>query len=169
MIELAFLDCSKFPSINHHLTRLVFPRLTPGHSVVVQQDFFHEWLPWIHVTMGHMAPYFSFIGSAGPSAFFRCEKAIPAEVAGVDTWNAPPRPGLELFDAGIPSGISETEAYLVALARVSAVRWFEGVDASLQFASGLMKPAGETPYEIPDASVIAEWMKNPAFDGAHRG
>ncbi|MGA0599030.1 class I SAM-dependent methyltransferase [Enterovirga sp. CN4-39] len=166
-VELAFLDCSKLPSVNAHLTRVIFPRLIPGHSVVVQQDFFHEWLPWIHVTMGYLAPYFRFIGSAGPSAFFRCEKAIPEHVAAIDTWNDPPRPGLQMFDAGVPSGLSETEAYLADLARVSAVRWFEGVDASVQYANRLTKPSGETPWTLPEASFVADVMKGRGLDWAH--
>ncbi len=62
-IELLFIDICKSWAINDHVTREFFPALIPGHSVVIQQDLVHEWLPYLHITMGLFADSFELIDS----------------------------------------------------------------------------------------------------------
>ena len=58
-IEVLFIDICKSWAINDHVTREFFPALIPGHSVVIQQDLVHEWLPYLHITMGLFADHSS--------------------------------------------------------------------------------------------------------------
>lgn len=46
--------------------------------MLIHQDFVHDWLPWIHVTMGALAPYFEFIGTVPWSAVWLNTKPIPS-------------------------------------------------------------------------------------------
>jgi hypothetical protein len=62
-VELLFIDICKSWAINDHVTREFFPSLIPGHSVVIQQDLVHEWLPYLHITMGLFADSFELIDS----------------------------------------------------------------------------------------------------------
>jgi len=38
-VEILFLDICKFPPLHDHATRLWFPRLIPGRSILIQQDY----------------------------------------------------------------------------------------------------------------------------------
>lgn len=79
VIEIFFLDVCKTSEINHAMTQL-FSRGIPGKSIVIHQDFVHEWLPWIHVTMGYLHEYFEPIGNLMYSFVFLHKKEISKEV-----------------------------------------------------------------------------------------
>lgn len=78
-IEILFIDIAKTPELNAHLLREFFPHLIPGHSVVIQQDFFHCWHPHIHITMEALEPYFEILDRRidYTSRLYRYTKAIP--------------------------------------------------------------------------------------------
>jgi hypothetical protein len=77
-VELLFIDICKSWAINDHVTREFFPALIPGHSVVIQQDLVHEWLPYLHITMGLFADSFELIDSVPfCSAVYLNTRAIP--------------------------------------------------------------------------------------------
>jgi hypothetical protein len=125
LIEMLFLDVCKTPELNAHIIKEFFPRLIPGHSVLIQQDFVHELLPWLHVTMGLLKPYFRFLGVVGesPSAVWLNTRKIPSPTpwekeGGNDLyWTAPLPRLLELFERGIEPLTSEKQRYLVELAK----------------------------------------------------
>lgn len=60
-IEILFLDCLKAPFINDFVVKELFSKLIPGKSIIIQQDYLHEYLPWIHVTMEMLEEYFAVI------------------------------------------------------------------------------------------------------------
>ena len=57
-VEILFVDIAKTRDLNSHVVELFFPRLLPGKSTVIQQDFYHIWHPYIHITMEYLADYF---------------------------------------------------------------------------------------------------------------
>lgn len=57
-IEILFIDIAKTQSLNSHLVKELFPSLIVGSSIVIQQDFYHLWHPYIHITMEFLADYF---------------------------------------------------------------------------------------------------------------
>ena len=85
VIEIFFLDVCKTSEINHAMTQL-FSRGIPGKSIVIHQDFVHEWLPWIRVTMGYLHEYFEPIGNLMYSFVFLLKKEIPKEVLEYNVW-----------------------------------------------------------------------------------
>lgn len=60
-IEVLFIDIAKTQELNSHIIRHYFPHLIPGRSLVIHQDFYHCWHPYIHVTMQALAPYFRIL------------------------------------------------------------------------------------------------------------
>jgi hypothetical protein len=62
-IEILFIDLAKGWSINDHVSRMFFPSLVPGQSVVIQQDYCHEWTPWLPITMELLSDAFLYCGS----------------------------------------------------------------------------------------------------------
>ena len=61
-----------------------FPRLIPGTSIVVQQDYlFDSWNAWLHLTMERLSEYFEILTDTGlGSVVYLNMRAIPeAEIA----------------------------------------------------------------------------------------
>ena len=78
-IELLFIDIAKLWSVNDHLVADFFPHLIPGVSLVIQQDYVHEWCPWLHVTMQSLRDYFTPLGFVEHNTMvFRYERQVPA-------------------------------------------------------------------------------------------
>jgi hypothetical protein len=81
-IEVLFIDLAKHWTVNDYLVRTFFPKLIPGRSVIIQQDYlFHSWSAWLPVTMEYFAEYFELIDHTHVnSAAFLYRKKIPAEM-----------------------------------------------------------------------------------------
>jgi hypothetical protein len=166
-IEILFLDVCKQASINLAVTKAAFPKLIPGHSIVVQQDYFHEYLPWLHMTMGHLSEHFSYLGAAGSSAFFLCERAISHEEAAFDVWSRlAPEEALAAFDRGLPSAMEKDQKYLVDMARAIVLRQFFGESRAVEFMSAIEMPAPAeimAGWTLPPKDPIMSWITAPNF------
>lgn len=57
-ISLLVLDASKTAAITDQIAQIFFPSLTPGHSVIVQQDELHWKEPWITAQMQRLSEHF---------------------------------------------------------------------------------------------------------------
>ena len=57
-IEFLFLDICKLPELNGNALAEFVPHRVPGESLLIQQDFFHEFHPHIHLSMQYLKPYF---------------------------------------------------------------------------------------------------------------
>jgi hypothetical protein len=84
-VDVLFVDVAKTWELNDHVAHEFFPALVPGRSIVVQQDYVHEWLPWIHITMQLLDRFFERIAvlEGSPSVVFGCTRAIkPRDLPG---------------------------------------------------------------------------------------
>lgn len=80
-ISLCFVDVAKNAARNDFIVHHFFPYLEPG-SLLIQQDFHWPGLPWINVTMEHLAEYFECLGDLRyNSRVYRMVKKLPVEVA----------------------------------------------------------------------------------------
>ena len=79
-IELCVIDLAKSQALNAHLLSSWFARLVPGVSVVVQQDFFSPFHPWIAASMAPLLPCFDLAPwRIGESAVFRLARPLSSE------------------------------------------------------------------------------------------
>jgi hypothetical protein len=80
-IELLFIDVAKRARLNAHVSGEFFPHLMPGRSIVIHQDYFHCWHPYIHVGMEYLADSFELIDELVlfQSRVWRLVKPLPAE------------------------------------------------------------------------------------------
>lgn len=78
-IEILFLDICKNVATTDHMTEHFFPRLIPGKSVVIQQDYLlPSWNIWIIATMEALRPYFRRLTYVfANSVVYLCEKEVP--------------------------------------------------------------------------------------------
>jgi len=61
-IEILFVDLAKHWTVSDYVVRAFFPRLVPGRSIVIQQDYlYHEWNGWLPVTMEYFRDSFEMI------------------------------------------------------------------------------------------------------------
>jgi hypothetical protein len=80
-IEILFIDIAKTPELCAHAVGQFFPNLIPGQSVLVHQDYFHCWHPYIHIGMEYLDEEFELMHELVPhqSRVWRLVKPIPAE------------------------------------------------------------------------------------------
>ena len=80
-IEILFIDLAKHWTLSDHIVRAFFPRLIPGRSVVIQQDYlYHAWSGWLPVTMEHFSEYFELVDHTPQnSAVFFYKRQAPPE------------------------------------------------------------------------------------------
>lgn len=80
-IDVLFIDIAKTPQLNAHAVGEFFPSLVPGRSLLVQQDWYHCWHPYIHVTMEYLAEEFELVDELieHQSRLWALRKPIPTE------------------------------------------------------------------------------------------
>jgi len=90
-IEILFIDVAKTNSLNARLVEHYFTRLIPGKSVIVQQDFYQAWYPYIPITMEYLSDYFITADNYIPdsSRLYHLSRKIPSSkirqfVSGLD-------------------------------------------------------------------------------------
>jgi hypothetical protein len=80
-IEILFIDLAKHWAVNDYVVKAFFPKLIPGKSIVIQQDYlFHTWTGWLPVTMEYFSDYFEILDHTEKnSVAFLYKKEIPAD------------------------------------------------------------------------------------------
>ena len=60
-IEVLFIDIAKTSELCAHAVGEFFPHLMPGTSVLVHQDYYHCWHPYIHIGMEYLTDEFELM------------------------------------------------------------------------------------------------------------
>jgi hypothetical protein len=76
-VEILFLDVCKSWELNEYCMATFFPRLIPGQSLVIQQDFFHFAEEWLIASMELLWEKFDYVGHVLlNTAVFRLRESI---------------------------------------------------------------------------------------------
>ena len=136
-IEILFLDVLKNPHIAAYAIKQYFPKLIPGRSIVIQQDYFFEGLPFIKTYQEFFGAQFEYIGEVGSSAIFRCiarvEKAAIDKVVG----GLPTEAQLRLASTALQRSNDPTRRFMMAMSKTLLIHELDGPDAArayLKFA-----------------------------------
>jgi len=132
-IEILFLDVLKLPEISRFAVNRFFPRLIAGQSIVVQQDYFIDLLPYIRTDQEFFDQHFTYIGEAGSSALFLCTRAIGEDA-------------IDRLDAGVSADEQERLAtialqrsadparrFMMALSKTRLIHQLHGPDAAYDY------------------------------------
>jgi hypothetical protein len=109
-IEILFIDISKTLELNAWILRQWFPRIIPGRSILLQQDYvyFAQW--WVAATMEYFKDDFELIGHVfGATAYYLCRN-IPSTEKVNAFLSLDKRGLLALLDgaiAGAPASVAE--------------------------------------------------------------
>lgn len=129
-IEILMIDAAKAWPLNHFVISRMFPRLIPGRSVVIQQDYMHYVEYWIAIAMEYFADYFKPLDFVyGASGLFLATKQIPEEAAAFDLSTLPAQEKIRLMDQAI------------AKARTSGAEVLKTAKAKLLLDLGLVADA----------------------------
>jgi hypothetical protein len=154
-IEILMVDAAKAWPLNHFVVSRMFPRLMPGRSVVIQQDYMHYHEYWIALTMEHYSDFFEPLDFVyGASGIFLNTKQIPPEAAAFDLSTLSPHEKLELMDRAIakapPSG-----AEVVKTAKAKLLLDLGEIDAAKNML-GSVTTEKRSAESFDDFSGIAE-------------
>lgn len=148
VIDILFLDVLKMAHINSHCVREFFPALRCD-SLVFQQDFYHDTLPWIPLTMEVFADHFETLAHCRTTLAFRCVKEITEEQAiqgAKRIEEMPLEEQLQLFDQIIERAPSRAARANMILSRLWA-RHYAG------------EPVDDAISEIPSEYADLEWVQ----------
>ena len=159
-IEILFLDVLKLPEISRFVVRNFFPKLIPGLSIVVQQDYFYERLPFIKTDQEFFSEYFTFIGEVCSTALFLCTKAIPESAIAQLEQGLPSREQERLASIAMQRSCDPARRYMMALSKVRLVKQLYGSDSAdeyLQFVKNeFPDQVASTLPRLQDALIAIE-------------
>jgi hypothetical protein len=87
-IEFLFIDAMKSWELAERIHQQFYPRLVPGQSLIVHQDFGHHYTYWIHLLVWRFRDCFEPICHVpnSPSVVFRCIALLPQALV-ADKWS----------------------------------------------------------------------------------
>lgn len=144
-VEILFLDILKDPRVSARTVRAFFPRLIAGRSVVIQQDYFYERLPWIKTHQEIFRDYFDFVGEIGSSAIFLCIKEIPEAAVDVLAGEIPPAEQLRLASIAMQRSADPSRRFLMALSKMRLIQKLQGRTAARAYLDVVR---GEFPEQV---------------------
>ncbi len=152
-IEMLFIDAMKSWPLAEKIVTAFFPRLIPGTSVVVQQDFvYHSWVGATnHLLMWRLRDYFEPIhfvpGSA--SLAFVCKKQIhPADLADISVESFSLEEIGQAYDYALASVPEERGRLLIEAAKLSFLLERKYYQAALANAERLVAKNAKFSTEI---------------------
>ena len=159
-IEILFLDVLKLPEINKFVAENYYSRLIPGRSIVVQQDYFYDLLPYVKTYQEFFADYFTYIGEIGSTGVFLCKKRIPQEVTVDIEEKVGSEEKIRLATTALQRSTDPARRFLMALSKARLLRKLQGAKAAqsyLQFVKGEYPDAHEkAPVRLREALRSAE-------------
>lgn len=115
-IDILFVDLAKTQDLHDHIVQEFYTALVPGESLLMHQDFYHAWNPWMHIGMEFFVDRFELLDEYIPTnsrLFLTTKPILPAEVVEMKSLSRERR--LELMDSFIERETGDQRA----MARVS--------------------------------------------------
>ena len=157
-IEVAFLDLLKTWPLNDYVLREFFGSMIPGRTILVQQDFTHEFCPWIHVTMGMLDDYFEQLDFLDYySAVYLLREPIPAEVLATRTArDLTAEQMIGYMDVAIAPAEGEIRGTL-EVAKAMLLRIVRGEDAMTEQLAAVRSEYAASERVLTSADMVAGW------------
>jgi len=78
-VEIAFYDCLKDARRDLAAFNAFAPHYIPGHTIVLQQDYFYESAAWHKIRQEFYADHYEWLGRVGTTAVFRLISPLPRD------------------------------------------------------------------------------------------
>jgi hypothetical protein len=115
-IDILFVDLAKSLALHDHIVEQFYTAMKPSESLLMHQDFYHCWNPWMHEGMQYLSDRFEVLDKFIPSnsrLFFVKDQITAGDVEAVRSFSREQR--LDLMDAFIDGESGDQRA----MARVS--------------------------------------------------
>ncbi len=149
-VEVLFLDVLKLPQISKVVLSRFFPRLIPHRSIVIQQDYFNDKLPYIYVDQEFFGKYFEYIGEINSSGLFRCIEKIPEEAVRQFNETIAPAEQVRLSSVAMHRSVDPARRFRAALSRVRLVFRTLGLDAAKTYFEHVKLDYPDHAARMPD-------------------
>ncbi len=158
-VEILFVDLAKNWELEQHCSATFMPAMIPGRSLLIQQDYFHVWCPWIHLRMDVVRDYVEFAGYVpSGTAVFVVKRAIPEHLAALDIRahvSVPDQVGKLERAAAAHTG----DAWgFVTLARAVLLVHHGMLDEAERVVAGVEKSGGLGRDVLSEAGGIRAWV-----------
>ena len=131
-IEILYLDVLKSEELTYYCFKEFYPKLIPEISIVLQQDYFFDGLPFIKTYQEHVAHCFEFLGEICSMAVFKCIRAVPELEAPLEqTLSAAEQ--LRLSSIALQRSVDPSRRFMMAVSKLRLIRKRKGVDAAAEY------------------------------------
>jgi hypothetical protein len=76
-IDILFVDITKTWGLNDIIIKRFFPKLIPGKSILLQQDYNDHSCPWVNLTMEYFTEFFEVVADDIATRAYFFKSAIP--------------------------------------------------------------------------------------------
>lgn len=146
-IEICYLDVLKSEELAYFCVSRYFPKLIPGVSIVLQQDYFFDGLPFIKVYQEHLAEYFEYVGEICSMAVFKCIAQVPPITAPLEKTLSHDEQ-LRLCSVALQRSVDPTRRFMMAVSKLRLVRKLRGLDDARNYLAFIES-------EYPDQIAMA--------------
>lgn len=153
-IEICFIDLAKTNELNVRCFQQLFPAFVPGRTLLVQQDFFFDRLPWIKVLMGYLEEHFDWLGQAGPSSLYRYRSQIPASKYAIDPYtDLPAEERVAYHQTAYHPGLSPRRQLSIALSHCYLLEACRGPREAIEQLGTVRERFAELVLRVPNLRV----------------
>lgn len=161
-IDVFFLDLAKTRELNSRAISEFFPKLIPGRSILIQQDYNDHSCQWVNATMELLADYFEVLCNESSSRVFLYKTMIsPSLLAAAADMS--PDFELELLESSISTETNEVSRFFTSVGAAWTIFELQGCEAAIKYLDSLPfhQPwQSDTPYtDLVKGSIIA--LKDP--------
>lgn len=158
-IGLCFIDIAKTCDLNDHVVRTLFPRLIPGRSILIQQDYNDHSCPWVNVTMSRFAGHFEHLADVLSSRVYLYGSSIPPErLATPLRTEHSPESLLGLMDREIETCGNDVSRFFNQCSKAWLLFEFHGAEAAIAHLHSI-SPDQPWASSVPYANLVIEAIR----------
>ncbi len=125
-IEILYLDVLKSAEITSFVYKNYVQKLIPGVSIVLQQDYFFDGLPFIKTYQENFARCFEYVGEICSMAVFRCIAPVPAVADDLEK-TLSDEAQLRLASIALHRSVDPCRRFMMAVSKLRLIRKLHGL------------------------------------------
>lgn len=161
-IDIFFLDLAKTRELNSRAISEFFPKLIPGRSILIQQDYNDHSCPWVNATMELLSDYFEVLCNESSSRVFLYNKMISPSLLTAAA-DMSPAFELELLESSISTETNGVSRFFTSVGAAWTIFELHGCERAVKYLDSLpfQQPwQSDAPYaDLVKSSILA--LKDP--------
>jgi hypothetical protein len=134
-VDILFVDIAKSREINRKIVHDFFSLMTPGRSILIQQDYNDHSCQWVNATMELLKDSFERLTDESGSRVYRYVK--PTDFRSMDIPTKATRQEVQLLQSSIASETNEASRFFSAVGLSWTLFELDGVAAAVSYLDNL--------------------------------